>query len=311
MSIHLSAATIKAKSSLSKPRIIHEGLVKTDYSSTKNQSGNVKRSKLLKRIYCTYIVPHVFLGILIFVLLFIPRKLLEYTHFSKVLHLSKESVKRCIDLIGSLIGLMLASLLFIILPVLIKLDSKGSILYQQFRIGKNHRKRERRAVSISVEVERRKMSRRNEDCLGKPFIVYKFRSMKQNAEKKTGPVWEIENDPRVTRLGKFMRPYHLDELPQFINILKGDMSLVGPRPERPEFTSQLKVAIPQYEERFDAKPGLTGPAQISRGSDRSFEDVHEKLKYDLEYIESNGIKTDCKIIWGTVKSLFSKPDNSS
>ena len=311
MSIHLSAATIKSKSSLSKLRIIHEGLVKTDYSSAKNQSGNVKRSKLLKRIYCTYIVPHVFLGILIFVIFFIPRKVLEYTHFAKVLHLSKESVKRCIDLIGSLIGLMLASLLFIILPVLIKFDSKGSILYQQFRTGKNHRKRERRAISICVEVERRKMSRRNADCLGKPFMVYKFRSMKQNAENKTGPVWEIDDDPRVTKLGKFLRPYHLDELPQFINILKGDMSLVGPRPERPEFISQLKVAIPQYERRFDAKPGLTGPAQIRCGYDRSIEGVNEKLKYDLQYIESNGIKTDCKIIWDTVKKLFSKPDNSS
>ena len=311
MTINLSPATIKSKSSLSKLWIIHEGLVKTHYSSAKNQSGNVKRSKLLKRIYCKYIVPHVFLGILIFVLLFIPRKLLEYTHFSKVLHLSKESVKRCIDLIGSLIGLMLSSLLFIILPVLIKLDSKGSILYQQFRTGKNHRKRERRAISICVEVERRKMSRRNADCLGKPFIVYKFRSMKQNAENKTGPVWEIDNDPRVTKLGKFLRPYHLDELPQFINILKGDMSLVGPRPERPEFISQLKVVIPQYERRFDLKPGLTGQAQIRCGYDRSIEGVNEKLKYDLQYIESNGIKTDCKIIWDTVKKLFSKPDNSS
>ncbi|MFB3056881.1 MAG: sugar transferase, partial [Ignavibacteriaceae bacterium] len=115
----------------------------------------------------------------------------------------------------------------------------------------------------------------------------------------------------VTKLGKFLRPYHLDELPQFINILKGDMSLVGPRPERPEFISQLKVVIPQYERRFDAKPGLTGPAQIRCGYDRSIEGVNEKLKYDLQYIESNGIKTDCKIIWDTVKKLFSKPDNSS
>jgi len=312
MSINLSPATLKSESSLSKLWITHEGLVKTNYfSSTKNQSGNVKRSKLLKRIYCKYIVPHVFLGILIFVLLFIPRRLLEYTHLSKILHVSKEIVKRFFDLIGSLIGLMLTSLLFIILPVLIKFDSKGNILYWQFRTGKNRRKLERRAISISVEVERRKMSRRKAERSGKPFKVYKFRSMTQNAEKKIGPVWATDNDPRITKLGKFLRPYHLDEIPQLINILKGDMSLVGPRPERPEFISQLKVAIPQYERRFDVKPGLTGQAQIHCGYDRSIEDVNEKLKYDLQYIESNGIKTDCKIIWDTVKKLFSKPDNSS
>lgn len=309
MSINLNSATLKSKSFFSKLWITDEGLIKINYfSSTRNQSGNVKRSNPLKRLYYQYIVPHVFLGILIFVLLFIPRKLLAHKHFFKAL---QEIIKRCFDLIGSLTALILTSLVFIILPVLIKLDSKGSILYQQFRIGKNCRKRERRAVSISVEVERRKMSRRKADCLGKPFKVYKFRSMKQNAEKTTGPVWEIDNDPRVTKLGKFMRPYHLDEFPQFINILKGDMSLVGPRPERPEFTSQLETTIPQYKRRFDAKPGLTGPAQISCGYDRSIEGVNEKLKYDLQYIESNGIKKDCKIIWDTVKKIVSTHDNSS
>lgn len=309
MSINLNSATLKSKSFFSKLWITDEGLIKINYfSSTRNQSGNVKRSNLLKRLYYQYIVPHVFLGILIFVLPFMPGKLLADKHFFKVL---QEIIKRCFDLIGSLTALVLTSLVFIILPVLIKLDSKGSILYQQFRIGKNCRKRERRTVSISVEVERRKMSRRKVACLGKPFKVYKFRSMKQNAEKTTGPVWEIDNDPRVTKLGKFMRPYHLDEFPQFINILKGDMSLVGPRPERPEFTSQLETEIPQYKRRFDAKPGLTGPAQISCGYDRSIEGVNEKLKYDLQYIESNGIKTDCKIIWDTVKKIVSNHDNSS
>ena len=312
MSVKLSTATDQSKSSFTNSWKTQKGLIKTNYfSSARNQSGNVKKSGFLKSIYCKYIVPHVFLGILLFVLLFAPRKLLEYAHFSKVVKGVKQIFKRCFDLIGSLIGLMLTALLFVIVPLLIKLDSRGNIMYQQLRIGKNHRKRERRTISLSVEVERRTMIRRNTDCLGKPFKVYKFRTMKQDAEKKTGAVWEIENDPRITRLGKILRPYHLDEIPQFINILKGDMSLVGPRPERPEFTCQLNVTIPQYNQRFDSKPGLTGSAQINCGYDRSIDDVNNKLKYDLQYIKNKGIKTDCQIIWGTIIKIISKPGNSS
>ena len=142
-------------------------------------------------------------------------------------------------------------------------------------------------------------------------MIYKFRSMKQDAERKTGPVWEIDNDPRVTKLGKILRTYHLDEIPQFINILKGDMSLVGPRPERPQFTTELKAVIPQYEQRFNAKPGLTGPAQLGCGYDRSVEGVNEKLKHDLQYIESQGLREDFRIMLHTLKSLATKPDNTS
>jgi lipopolysaccharide/colanic/teichoic acid biosynthesis glycosyltransferase len=124
--------------------------------------------------------------------------------------------------------------------------------------------------------------------------------MKTDAEKHTGPVWAGRNDPRVTKVGRFLRRTHLDELPQFLNVVKGDMSLVGPRPERPFFVEKLSKEIPLYKHRHRVKPGITGWAQVKYKYDENIEDVRNKIKYDLFYIENNSWRLDLKILFNTV-----------
>ncbi|OIO15789.1 MAG: exopolysaccharide biosynthesis polyprenyl glycosylphosphotransferase [Ignavibacteria bacterium CG1_02_37_35] len=188
-------------------------------------------------------------------------------------------VKRFLDLIFALIILLLTSPLMLITAAVIKLDSKGPVLFKQERCGQN----------------------------GKIFNIYKFRSMKQDAEKLTGPVWSTKDDPRITRVGKFVRKVRIDELPQMINILKGEMSLVGPRPERPFFVEKLSLEIPYYKRRLKVRPGITGWAQVKHKYDESVEDVKEKLKYDLFYIENMSLRMDFKIMFRTVfVMLFGK-----
>ena len=135
---------------------------------------------------------------------------------------------------------------------------------------------------------------------GKPFMVYKFRSMVQNAEKKSGPVWSSKDDPRITKVGKFIRKVRIDEIPQFINVFKGEMSLVGPRPERPFFVEKLSEEIPLYKRRLKVRPGITGWAQVKHKYDESIDDVKMKLRYDLFYIENMSIRMDINIIFRTV-----------
>jgi lipopolysaccharide/colanic/teichoic acid biosynthesis glycosyltransferase len=134
-----------------------------------------------------------------------------------------------------------------------------------------------------------------------PFTVMKFRSMRTDAEAKTGAVWATRNDPRVTPLGKWLRKLRLDELPQLFNVLKGDMSMVGPRPERPEFTRLLEEKIPFYRQRTCVKPGLTGWAQINHKYGDTIEDTIAKLEYDLYYIKNLSFALDMYIIFSTVK----------
>jgi len=131
--------------------------------------------------------------------------------------------------------------------------------------------------------------------------------MRQDAEKLTGPVWSVKDDPRITRVGKFVRKVRIDELPQMINILKGEMSLVGPRPERPFFVEKLSAEIPYYKRRLKVRPGITGWAQVKHKYDETVEDVKEKLKYDLFYIENMSLRMDFKIMFRTVfVMLFGK-----
>jgi len=126
--------------------------------------------------------------------------------------------------------------------------------------------------------------------------LFKFRSMNVDAEKSSGAVWATKNDPRITRFGNFMRKTHIDEIPQILNVLKGDMSLVGPRPERMKFVSQFESQIPLYERRLRIRPGITGWAQVRHKYDESFEDVKEKTRYDLFYIDNLSISLDLKIL---------------
>jgi sugar transferase (PEP-CTERM system associated) len=187
-------------------------------------------------------------------------------------------VKRAIGFSCSLVGLVLLSPLILILSILIKIDSRGLVLYQQERVGEN----------------------------GKVFKLIKFRSMIENAESK-GPMWADQSDNRVTRIGRWMRKWRLDEIPQMFNVLKGDMSFVGPRPERPFFVEQLRKEIPFYDQRFSVKPGITGWAQIKYRYGASKEDALEKLKYDLYYIKNLSSLFDLIIIFETIKVvLFGK-----
>lgn len=203
-------------------------------------------------------------------------------------------------MIGAGLGLLLTSPLFVILPILIKLDSHGQVFYRQVRVGVNRRKGERRQHNSTCTTDRRLRDRRRVNLMGKPFRVIKFRTMVQDAEKMCGPVWATRDDHRITRVGKVLRKTRLDEIPQFMNVLKGDMSLVGPRPERPNFVCDLAVKVNDYNRRLSMKPGLTGLAQIENGYDSSVATVSQKVQLDLEYIRNWSIWTDIKILLRTV-----------
>lgn len=184
----------------------------------------------------------------------------------------EKKLKRISDVLISLLILTLTLPLNFLVALAIKLDSKGPVLFKQERIGMN----------------------------GKNFKIYKFRSMYQDAEKNTGPVWSTKDDPRVTRVGKILRKLRIDEIPQFFNVLKGEMSLVGPRPERSYFVEQLSLQIPYYKRRLKVRPGITGWAQVKHKYDESIEDVKVKLRYDLFYIENMSLRMDIKILARTV-----------
>ena len=184
----------------------------------------------------------------------------------------EKNVKRMMDISVSMLVIILFFPLFVLISLAIKLDSKGPVLYKQERCGYR----------------------------GRPFRLWKFRSMIQDAEKDCGPVWADKNDCRITKIGNILRKLRLDELPQVYNIIKGNMSLVGPRPERDFFVDKFKKDIPYYPLRLKVKPGLTGWAQIKHNYDRSLDDVREKLKYDLYYIENMSLNMDFKIIIATI-----------
>jgi sugar transferase (PEP-CTERM system associated) len=186
--------------------------------------------------------------------------------------------KRILSLLVSSILLILMSPILLLLMILIKLDSKGPVFYKQERVGQD----------------------------GKTFMLVKFRSMFNNAENATGPVWCKEGDSRITRIGRFMRRTRLDELPQFYNVFRGDMSLVGPRPERPHFVQQLAEAIPFYHMRHVVKPGITGWAQINYGYANSMDNTVEKLQYDLFYIKNMSCLLDSLITLETIKTVLVK-----
>ena len=181
-------------------------------------------------------------------------------------------VKRAFDLLGSLLLGVLLLVPMLLIAVIIKLDSKGPALYRQERLGKN----------------------------GKPFVMYKFRSMRLDAEAD-GPQWAARDDGRCTRFGRIMRKSRMDELPQLWNILVGDMSVVGPRPERACFYDQFETYIPGFRSRLLVKPGLTGWAQVNGGYELGPE---EKLVYDMEYIQKRSWRMDLKCVVKTVKLVF-------
>ena len=183
-------------------------------------------------------------------------------------------VKRIMDIVISFIALVITSPLFLIISILIKLTSKGPVFYNQERVGMD----------------------------GKPFMMHKFRTMVPDAEKETGPVMAKPDDPRLTKFGKFLRKFSLDELPQLFNVLKGEMSLVGPRPERPYFVKKFREHIPQYMLRHKVKSGITGWAQVH--GLRQNTPFDKRVEYDLYYIENWSLILDLKILWMTLKKGF-------
>lgn len=211
-----------------------------------------------------------------------------------------DGFKRVFDITGTVAGLMISLPIFLVIPILIKLDSKGPVFYTQLRVGRNRRKGNRRQMNLNFDDRRQFSDRRKENGFGKPFSIIKFRTMHIDAEKQTGPVWASKKDPRVTSIGRILRKTRIDEIPQLINVLIGDMSLVGPRPERPFFVAKLGNVVNDYLERFNVKPGVTGLAQVEHKYDESIEDVGSKVKYDLKYIKSLSIIQDMKIILKTV-----------
>jgi lipopolysaccharide/colanic/teichoic acid biosynthesis glycosyltransferase len=215
--------------------------------------------------------------------------------------LHASGVKRAIDVVLSTVGLLALLPVFSIVAVAINLDSAGPILYAQERVGLNRRKA--RARNGNGNGTAPASERREGDCCGRPFKIYKFRSMVVDAEKNTGAVWASKNDSRITRLGTFLRKSRIDETPQLWNVLKGDMSLVGPRPERPKFVVELSRSLPDYPQRCEALPGITGLAQVKWQYDTSVETVNRKLQYDLYYVRNRRLLLDLKIMAATVKVM--------
>ncbi len=186
--------------------------------------------------------------------------------------------KRAIDILFALPGLLVAAPVIAMLAVLVRLTSKGPAFYVQERVGKD----------------------------GRVFKIVKLRTMVADAEARTGPVWASANDPRETPLGRVLRRTHLDELPQLWNVLRGDMSLIGPRPERPVFVEKFKREIPDYTERLAVRPGITGWAQVNHFYDQSIDDVRRKVHFDCEYIQRMGWGIDIRIMWATALRMIGR-----
>jgi exopolysaccharide biosynthesis polyprenyl glycosylphosphotransferase len=184
----------------------------------------------------------------------------------------QRAAKRFVDLVVALLVLVPLMPLWLLTALLIRIDSPGPMIISQERVGKR----------------------------GKLFRLYKFRSMIMDAEKETGPVWAAPDDRRITRVGRFLRRFRLDEIPQFLNVLKGEMSLVGPRPERPFFVEQLKKEVGFYTRRLLVRPGITGWAQVKQQYDASLDDVRKKIRYDLHYLENMSLTLDLKIVFRTL-----------
>ena len=239
------------------------------------------------------------------ILLLVPSKVLHYISKNNLFHHIHKSLIRFMDILAALIGFIFSSPLFIIVPILIKLDSRGPVFYQQMRVGADRRKRNRRVAKLGTGKERRHIERRKRDLYGETFCIVKFRTMRNNAEEPSGAVWAGQNDPRVTEIGKWLRKYHLDEIPQFWNVLKGNMSLVGPRPERPEIIDNIILRLPEYKTRLAAKPGITGPAQIFLGYDSCLEDIKRKIKFDQIYIGHQGLRIYLIFLLLTVVKILS------
>jgi len=202
----------------------------------------------------------------------------------------REVALRLCNVVVAATALLLLSPVILLIAVAIRLESRGPIIYRQLRVGLDRRASTTRATT----------GRRATDLGGRPFMLYKFRTMYTDAEAGTGPVWSSREDDRVTSVGRFLRRHRLDEIPQFWNVLRGDMSVVGPRPERPAFVSYLREEIQEYPLRQRVRPGITGWAQVNQDADQTLDDVRRKLRYDLDYVRRRSVWFDLRIMARTV-----------
>lgn len=213
-----------------------------------------------------------------------------------------QRAKRAMDVFCAVGMIVLLAPVMLLVAVAVSLTSPGPILFRQIRTGLNLRSsRDRRADAAAAGGKRRQnpTDRRQSTCYGKPFVLYKFRTMRIDAEKN-GAQFATKGDPRVTPIGRFLRKSRLDELPQLWNVLRGEMSLVGPRPERPEFIEKLSEEVPNYLLRLGIKPGLTGLAQVLNGYDNDIAGFRRKVALDLLYLQNCCLANDLKILFRTV-----------
>ncbi len=206
----------------------------------------------------------------------------------------RQLATRALNVVLAVLALLALLPVFLMLAVIIKLTSRGPVFYLQERVGLD-----RRTPGPDDHNHRR-----SQDLGGRPFTIYKFRTMHVDAERHSGAVWAAEADPRVTLAGRVLRQYRLDELPQLLNVLRGEMNIVGPRPERPTIFAELRSHIAEYPLRQRAKPGITGLAQINHHYDRSLDDVRTKVTYDLEYIRRQSLREDLRIMLKTIPVIL-------
>jgi lipopolysaccharide/colanic/teichoic acid biosynthesis glycosyltransferase len=203
-----------------------------------------------------------------------------------------ERVNRIVNVVLAALALLVLAPVLAITAILVKATSPGPIIYSQIRVGEDRRRRSRGTATL--------YDRRVQNLGGRVFMIYKFRSMRNDAERGTGAVWASHGDARVTPVGRLLRKCRLDEVPQLVNVLKGDMNIVGPRPERPSIFQRLRDGVEGYPLRQLAKPGITGWAQINQSYDTTLEDVRSKVRYDLEYLGRQGMTEDLRIMLQTV-----------
>lgn len=210
---------------------------------------------------------------------------------------ASQQAVRSLNVVVAIVGLILTAPLLLTIALLVKLSSPGPVFYVQDRVGLDRR---RRGPSPAPSE-----GRRRDDKGGRLFRIYKFRTMVADSDR-AGQVWASHGDPRITAVGHVLRKYRLDELPQLINVLKGDMNIVGPRPEQPKIFQELRDQVTGYENRQRVLPGITGWAQVNHSYDQSIEDVRKKVAFDLEYIEKRSFFKDLKIMAQTVPVMIGK-----
>jgi lipopolysaccharide/colanic/teichoic acid biosynthesis glycosyltransferase len=208
---------------------------------------------------------------------------------------SREGPRRVLNIVVALVAIVLTSVVMVGIAILVRCTSRGPVIYRQKRIGID-----RRSLSYARGNSRRKL-----DLGGQPFTLYKFRTMRESAGH--GPqVWAAPDDTRVTRVGRYLRASRLDELPQLFSVLKGDMNIVGPRPEQPDIFVELRELVEGYQRRQRVRPGITGLAQITLAYDQSIEDVRNKVRCDLDYIRRQSVLEDLKIMLLTLPVMLGR-----